>query len=454
MNATDVVFSWRRTALLAIAFVGAMVAAHLLAFEARDTWWPRADVPGWWPVGVFFSRWGEMGHWGRAVGFGAVSLFAYELLSRWATRRGTPVELMLTAGVALIVLTNLMQGPVQGLARPVAGWEYGGLQYYHDALGIESPWRFLSQFNALQPGLLTHGKTHPPGAPLVYWALHQVFREPWAEGLVLTIAATALAGGSVYAVIGRHAGASIAQTGLWVYLCLPVTQVYFCSSLDALIAALMVAAVAAVFVVRNRVAAGLVAGVLVFSISSLTFAFLFTLPVLLLSELWLHRSLYRSSVWLATFVGLHAWLAAATGLDYVEAFRFASHSENPGGYMLLEAPGNFLLTRVESVLEIVLFLGPFAGALAWRGLVHGRHLTARPLVVLGWLGVGTLAAMLATGAFRTAETARVAAFVYPFVIFAAAAWLEQHVPGASARRLGRLCFVQAVLMQLAGDYFW
>ncbi|MBK9213995.1 MAG: hypothetical protein IPM59_00075 [Chloracidobacterium sp.] len=184
----------------------------------------------------------------------------------------------------------------------------------------------------------------------------------------------------------------------------------------------------------------------------MTFVSLFILPVLVGFELLVKRSLKRSAVLVCGVIAFHVLLSWFTGYDAVRAFRTASAFENPRGFMLLVEPVNYLFTRIEDIAEIVFFLGPLLLILFFRGLTNLRE---RPHLILTLLGCGTFGAMLASGAFRTGETARACMFLYPFLLFPVAYYLQDSDAGAQERRqLATLIFAQALGMQLFGNYHW
>ena len=101
-----------------------------------------------------------------------------------------------------------------------------------------------------------------------------------------------------------------------------------------------------------------------------------------------------------------------------------------------------------------MFLGPFLGWLLLQGL--GSLKPSSPnLSALTWLGALTLAAMFLAGAFHTGETARACLFIYPYLFFPVAAYLQQgRLSPPDAKILPALVFFQSLLMQMFGFYFW
>ncbi len=77
------------------------------------------------------------------------------------------------------------------------------------------------------------------------------------------------------------------------------------------------------------------------------------------------------------------------------------------------------------------------------------------LSALSFLGCLTLIAMFLSGAYRTGETARACLFIFPFLLFPIALYLDQSKPPAREKnQLAALVFSHAVIMQAAAFYFW
>nr|MBP7415096.1 hypothetical protein [Pyrinomonadaceae bacterium] len=193
----------------------------------------------------------------------------------------------------------------------------------------------------------------------------------------------------------------------------------------------------------------------------LTFVSLFILPVLVGFDLIVRRSLRRSVIVIGGMVGIHALLYFLTGYDAWHVFREASHYENPKGFMLFVDPVNYLFTRIEDVAEILFFFGPFLLVLLVRGfrtkfqLRPLADLRLRPLFVLTVLACTSLLGMYAVGAWRTGETARACAYIYPYLLFPVGYYLDDAQVGSSGRLLlAALVFMQSVGMQVFGTYHW
>ena len=153
-------------------------------------------------------------------------------------------------------------------------------------------------------------------------------------------------------------------------------------------------------------------------------------------------------------VAAYLLVSVTLGFNYLESFRIASALENPQGYRLLAEPLDFIVTRLEGIAEILLFLGPYVLLVALCGLVMTR--ANGRLAVLALLGIATLGFMFLTGAFRTGETARAAMIVYPFLVIPVGYFFANREDEyrSSSYLLPSLIFGQTLIMQMVGDYFW
>ena len=451
----DRLFTPRQVFLIAAVFVAALgvgwgAAQGVKVICGRLGLSP--DVPAKWPLSMFRlmlpgrggSPWDLLAAAGIAVGFWAAV--------RWAWRGLTGSLAGVTAaGLLLVVATNLIHGPDYGLAHP----RTEGCQYYHDAQEVASPGAFLATFNDRQPELGWHSRTHPPGAVLSIWALGKLFGPPWAVSLAIAALSVVLTAWFFHGLLARHVQRDVARYATLLLLLVPAVQIYYCAALDALIAGLMLGVLWAIGHPRDGVAVAAGAACL-FGASLLTFGSCFLGPVVLGYEAFARRSVRRSVAMMLAVGLVYLAMASTCGFDYLRAFRTASALENPGGFLLLADPVSYVMTRLENVAEILVFLGPFLLVLAVRGGgVARRDPRYRGLGVLAALGAGTLLAMFATGAFRTGETARACLFIYPYLLLPVAAVLDHERPGPPDRRLlAWLVFGQALVMQAIGGYFW
>lgn len=484
---------------------GGNFATLMIQKWAEGRFHTKVDRPRAWPFSVIsphIPTWQELLTAAAAAGF-------FYLSRRYLARTSfRPVRVVLV-GLVLVIGTNLVQGWQNGLITPVSGtiaqWTAGmnnmlhrtvrarilpqdtadsrqPIQYYHDAVEVTDAGTFLRTFNRIQPELKNHSQTHPPGAVLVFYGLKRLVGSPAAISLAIAIVSTVLSGLFFYGLLRRlQVTDSLAGYMTLLLLLLPAVQIYYAASLDALVATALLGALCFFLQPRALVA---IAGttILLIAASFLTFGWIFLLPVLagweLLERRWPYR-LVAVGIAIALF---YVGLQSVTGFDYLRSFRLASALENPNGLYLLAEPVSYLLTRLECLTEILAFFGPFLVVLLGRGLrrndetvglapavaLHGREqpgdgtrdahdLQSQGRLAQGlfWLGVGTLLAMFASGAFRTGETARACLFIYPYLLLPIAMYLQRpEIHDRARTQLLSLVFLQTLAMQTIASFFW
>ncbi len=467
MKRPSLLFTWPRVLLFTAAFVAVtVIAQRSLRYVCNN--WIAFDCTYYWPVSVFNFRLPSITNVLVAVAV----LIAFYLLMRVLEARLYDVRIVALSGVILICGLTLTQGVDVGFVAPIAGDAQTGIlvpnspdgqEYYHDALKVTDPLDFFQRYNELQPTLNRHTHTHPPGAVLVFYFLQKLFQSPAIIALFIMVVSTVTTVFFFQRLIRTELSEATANYVAFLLVLLPAIQVYYLATLDAMIVALLTGTLYLCCFGKGRSS---LAGAIVMLSSSflLTFVSLFILPVLVGFDLLVRRSIKRSLIVIAGVAAVHLLLFAFTGYDAWHSFRTASLYENPNGFMLLVDPVNYLFTRLEDVAEIIFFFGPFLLVLLIRGLrsnVRLRplkalgELTARPLLVLTILGCVSLLGMYAVGAWRTGETARACAWIYPYLLFPVAYYLEDSNVGAGERiQLASLVFAQSVGMQLFGNYFW
>jgi len=447
-------FVGRHLALVVGVYVAAlaftMSAIHPIATRLA----PGIDCPRYWPMGVFKLKNFLSGGNVHNLAYFAMSSAVFVLVMKSRRVVLANVATMLSVCVLLVISTNLIQGPQLGLARPT--YEKGGVeQYYNDALAVRSTGDFLRRFADIQHTLSAHARTHPPGATLVYYWAKQFWPSPSAISILIATAATFGTGLPLYMLLLDRIQRSRALFLTFVFLLIPSIQVYYLASLDALVAGVVLAVV--LFYTRPKSFPGIIgAGGAFFAASSLTFAAVFLLPVLLGYEVLCRRNVARFTAVLAIATGAHLVVYYTSGFNYIAGVSTASRLENPHGFRLLCDTGSYILTRFENIAEILVFLGPFMILLGSRGLrVLRSQKEFRDWYVLMLLAVGTLLAMFATGAFRTGETGRTCLFIFPFLFLPVAAYLgNRQLNERDEILLPLLLFAHTVIFQAMGRYYW
>jgi hypothetical protein len=239
-----------------------------------------------------------------------------------------------------------------------------------------------------------------------------------------------------------------------LFVLMPVVQIYYLASIDALIASLLLGVLYLSLFAKPSVWATLGSVLFLFLASFLTFGFVFVVPVVVGFELIRRHGVRRFGTALLGLVLIYLLVNRFCGFNYLHSFAIASTDQNPQGFRLLVEPATYFFTRLEGIAEIALFLGPFLAALAIRGLRMTKRLGS-DLLLLAWLGISTLLVMLLAGVFPTGETARACLFVQPFLIFPVAVYLRE--AGATDKDqavLLHLVFAQTLLMQTFGTFAW
>ena len=373
-----------------------------------------------------------------------------------SSRIRSTVAAVLT-GWLLILLGSLSQGGVEkAFIQPFTA---SGIQYYHDAQKVTDGASFLNTFNAIQPSLEIHARTHPPFAVLShYWLLQAGGGHPWLLSAVFSLAS--LLSLAVFAVIlGWLNTPRQRQIPLLLLAALlPAVNIYTIVSLDGVIllfATLYLAGMVAwaagkhSLLVLSLLTIGL-AGMNLLSFGGL---FLFALGGLYgLYQLVIHKRCDMLKLYLisAAVVGL-LLLLLTIGFNYnhLGAFLTASAIENPGGFALFHHPLRYFVTRFEGIIEVLVFLGlPAAGYLLHRETWRNLRIN-QPGTSLALFALLTFLLMLLSGAYQTGETARAGLFLYPYLILLLNDTFQQDL-----KPLMLLTALQTAVMQALWSFFW
>jgi len=281
-----------------------------------------------------------------------------------------------------------------------------------------------------------------------------------AVSLVVGIGSLALSALLLYRLLATYYPRDVAQYTTYLFVLLPAVQIYYLTSLDALIT---VAALGAIYCFTRDSPAVATFGTLacLFVAASQTFMTVFLGPLLIGLALLRRDRVAPLVVIGVASLGIYVFVNVVLGYDYIASFLTASHQQNPNGFFPLVEPLRYLTTRVEDIAEIVLFLTPVLAVLAvrgtrvlWRSARGLSRIDREPLVIFG-LAAGSLLGLFVVGVYHTGETARGALFIYPFLLIPVAAAIRAADP--TRRRealLAAAVFGQTLLMQLVGDYLW
>lgn len=380
--------------------------------------------------------------------------------------------LMIAFGVVAIIATNLIHGWEIGIVQPIGG----SSEIFSDVFKVNSIIEFVSNYETLQPTLTVHAQTQPPGAVLLIYMFYILFKSPGLIAIGLALIAGIGSAFFIRGIFRRLFDGRIADYGVFLYLLLPAVQVYYLANIYAIVATL-VSGVVYFYLHNNKAIAFVGSFVCLFLLTFITFLsafmvlFLFIFETLktltdteakdITSRIFSVLRSLRSPVLLTVSVGaIYGLLLVTIGFNYIDAFLYASSLENPNGFMLFANPIDYIVTRVQNVLDIVIFFGPVLSVLAYRGLMamreergNGDHLQTRYNLAIAALI--SLALLFLTGAPKKGETARICMFVLPFLLIPVLGYIENtKMTRREKFNLLILVFGQAVLFQLFGLWVW
>ncbi|MDD5255459.1 MAG: hypothetical protein PHR11_05340, partial [Candidatus Omnitrophica bacterium] len=272
-----------------------------------------------WPLNVFWPRTPHFWHYARAAL--ALAVFTYAL--RLVSLKDYPRGIVCAVSLALVLCTNFIAGGHTGFVIPIAGVSPGaprGVQYFHEALRIKDLPAFVSGYQQLQPHLSMHARTHPPGPVILIYALHKLLGGPQMISIALAAFATLLSGFFLFGIAGRFFRQKrLAGLAVFLFFLIPAVQVYYCASVDAMIAALFLGVV--YFFVKEGFFPGFAgAAILLIASSFMSFSFLFLLPVIAAFELLQDKRIFKAVSAVFTLVCFYAVFYLATGFNYLDSF--------------------------------------------------------------------------------------------------------------------------------------
>ncbi|MFX1472724.1 MAG: hypothetical protein ACFFBM_09495 [Promethearchaeota archaeon] len=444
---------------------------------------PIGGLPGQSPVaGVGLMTMGIWPLWGDlvlpsllelAIGIGI--LVAFGLAIGYMYRKGgtrPSIYLIVIVGILLIIATNLIHGWQTGIEQTIGA----ASEIFADVLNIDSFVDFIGNFEALQPTLSLHAQTQPPGAVLAIYFLYQILGDPSLIAIGLSIIAGVGSAFFLRGIVKRFFDDDSARYAVFLYLILPAVQVYYLANIYALVATLVLGVLYFYLHPDSRISAvGTV--VSLFLLTFITFLSVFMVFFLFIYEMLNANSEIRAGTAIqrmrATFqhikyplllslsVGtVYGLLLVTLGFNYINAFFYASYLENPNGFMLLANPAQYIATRAQNVLDIVIFFGPVLSVLAYRGLKLLREDAAEntessKMYNLVLAALIALSLLFLAGAPKKGETARICMFFLPFLLIPVITYIQRmELNNRDKIILLILVFGQAVLLQLIGFWLW
>ena len=389
-------------------------------------------------------------------------------------KKGTRSSILLIViiGVILIITTNLLQGWETGITQTFGG----ATEIFGDMVRVDGFFDFISNYETIQPTLTTHARTQPPGAVLFIYLLYLGLGSPDLIAIALCVIAAV---GSAFFVRGifRHLfDDDYARYTTLLYLILPAVQVYYLANIYAIVATLTIGVLYFYLHSDRRVALG-GSFLCLFFLTFITFLSVFMVFFLFIYEILTANSegkiegfhgrlkvslkSIQSPLILSLAIGtVYGLLQMTFGFNLVNAFLYASSLENPNGFMLLTSPIEYFVTRLQNVLDIIIFFGPVLSVLAYRGFIMLREEANRNpdslrkynLLLAAIIALGLL---FLAGAPKKGETARICMFILPFLLIPVTTYIQRtNMNNRNKAILLLLVFGQTVLMQLFGIWVW
>ena len=446
--------------IMVSVFIISILSMHIVVKLVRRHF--QFSTTTFWPISNFLPQIPDREHLFAAAAIFLIFYFFVRYLSRTRFR----LNFLILFGILLVLGTSMLQ--IQGFEgntlHPSKGWETGfvvpitgisivGNQYYHDAIKVTDAVRFLNDFQRLQPYLLVHARTHPPGAVLIIYILLKILGNPALISIVIGIVSVSLSTYFLYKILSIEFREDISGYVTFLFILIPSIQIFYVATIDALISTFLLGSL--YFYLGQRSLTNMIGSLFfLFLASFLTFTFIFIFPIMVGYELIIRKDFLRTGYMILGIGFIYSLVSIFFNYNYITSLMTASALENRHGFMLFSETLTYLFTRIEGILEIILYLGPFLSLLIVMGL-YGREKVRSHLLTIAWIAIFSLFAMLGAGVFRTAETARTALFIYPFLLIPVASYLQKSNISIKERNLLLyLVFAQTILMQTFGFYFW
>lgn len=365
------------------------------------------------------------------------------------------VYLLFLIAVILVLLGNLSQGNFDiAFLQP---FYLKGRQYYADAINITDGQIWLRDFSGNLEQFQMHTKTHPPFVTLLhYWILNISNIETLA---IVFFAIGSLSFPLFYKIlVDLGFEETRRKWALLLFAVVPSVNIYLLVSIDALVLTstlIFLLGFARIFH-QNKIdsvsflliSSGLILTNLLTFSGLFLFAFLGCISFYFLSKgkwnfVWL--SLMSAAVFVLTFLIIYT----TTSYNQLETFLLASQSENPDGFRLFHQPFVYLMTRMEDIGEIFLFLS-FGFLSVFFSKKSGTEVfDYRNINILFFSAISAISAMLLTGAYGTGETARACLFLVPYFLI-----LLKGISSENFKIMFYLCLFQTFGMQIIGNFYW
>ncbi len=400
--------------------------------------------------------------------FSITSIIIWKSYSKVSSSLRLPAIILL--GILVMILTNTIQGWEIGIFGPFGGTD----SIYQDALNITSIMEFISNYETLQPTLTTHALTQPPGAVLSIYILYLIFGNPTGVALGQAAFCSFVSFAALRQILKKYFNDAASNYGALLFALLPAIQVYYLANVYAIVSTLSILSL--YFYLHDDIRVSYFGSIASIFLGTFTSFLFLVIPLsFLIYEILcsvydvenenipairlVSRNLSKPLVIGVSVLIIYLALDLTLGFNYVSVFLYASVSENPDGFMLFANPTQYFVTRIQNVMDILIFLGPILVAFCYRGLQlmrrKGFSMEERKMFVLVISAFIALLLMFLTGAPKKGETARICMFILPYVLIPIMYRIEFGGYSSKERALLLvLVFFQAVVMQLVGIYIW
>jgi hypothetical protein len=430
-----------------ITFFGVWFLLLIINLLCRKVFHFNIDTPSYFPFSLFYFHFSFAG-----VIFFLLFLFCTHIIYQSKFYLKSVFTLWLS-GLIFILIANIIQGNLYlTFIEPIVSEK---VSYFFDAVNIDNWKIFISNFNGIQASLHTHSMTHPPGAVLLYYFC-MLNKSPISVSIIFTLISSLSA--IIIFYIFKDLGSDNKKASFFalLYTVIPAFNIYVLTSFDAVVLVFMnLFCLGLIKIIQSEKlhSMGLVFMLIGFLITStLTFAVVFLTGLLFILSIYfmLKRkfNLLIASLLIISLSFLFCYLQYYFfKFNYLESFVLATKLENPHGFLLFDNPAQYIMSRIEDILEMLIFFSLTILATIWnKKLFQNINKNIRILVLTA---VVVLLLEFLTGAYRTGETARACLFivVYPFMLL-------KNLDEGYHSQLFFLTALQTGLMQLFGFYYW
>lgn len=363
--------------------------------------------------------------------------------------------LLFLIAIVLVLLGNLSQGNFDiSFLQP---FYLKGRQYYADAINITDGQIWLRDFSKNLEQFQMHTKTHPPFVTLLHFWILNISNIETLAIVFFTIGCLSF---PLFYQILVYLGFEETRRKwmLILFTVIPSINIYLLVSIDALVLTstlIFLLGFARIFH-HNKI--DIISFLLISSglilTNLLTFSGLFLFAFLGCVSFYFLLKGKWNFVWLGlmstvVFILAFTIIYVTTGYDQLETFLLASQSENPDGFRLFHQPFVYLMTRLEDIGEIFLFLSFGFLAVLFSKRPGTEVFENRNINILFFSAIAAISTMLLTGAYGTGETARACLFLVPYFLI-----LLKDIGSDQFKILFYLCLFQTFGMQMIGNFYW